>query len=706
MMNIGTRLLRMQLLGAALFLSVAALVTSGMHQVSSAIAHTVDDVASASVAMEASDLISETRVAEARVIVRDEPAARALLAETTKRLIQAITSLCRMAEAGPLRVTACAMPPELRGYVDIQQRMLALLDAGRVGEAQRVFAGPLETRYAQFDANFDRLGERYRQHTAGTGRDAQSIASFVLVFVLSFSALGFLLRFMVQIMLHVRMVRPLVDITRSLSALAAGDTSVVLTGGERRDEIGAMVRSLQVFRAQALQIESEHQRTLEAQARAERLSRHDALTGLPNRRFFTEVLERLISDPAQPAAVLMIDLDRFKPVNDLHGHDAGDVVLCALAERFAAHRDELGTVARLGGDEFVVALPTSHDRAHVTRIAQLLGVIIAQPIQIDRITVDVGATIGIAMFPGDGTTAAELLRAADMAMYQAKALGDVRYRFFERSIADTAQARATLHADIRRGVCANEFLPFYQPLVAISDGALVGFEVLARWMHPDCGLVLPDTFIPVADEIGQLTALTYRLLERVCADVQDWPSSLMLSFNLAPSQLRDPLIAPTLIEILDRHGIAPERIEIEITENALITDLAATRAVMAQLQARGIRIALDDFGTGYASLNHLRDYKFDKIKIDRSFLRGLDQGSKNEGIVRAMITLGKSLDLAITAEGVEDMGQWAHLSDWGCDFGQGFLFGPGVPRLSAEAFIKNGVAGTLPQATLSRQACS
>jgi EAL domain-containing protein (putative c-di-GMP-specific phosphodiesterase class I) len=204
---------------------------------------------------------------------------------------------------------------------------------------------------------------------------------------------------------------------------------------------------------------------------------------------------------------------------------------------------------------------------------------------------------------------------------------------------------------------------------------------------------MPDAFIPVADEIGVLTDLTYRLLERVCREIREWPDTLTFSINLAPSQLRDPQIASRLIAILDRYGIAPQRIEVEITENALITDFGATKKVLSRLQKHGIRIALDDFGTGYASLNHLREFKLDKIKIDRSFLRGLDRGSKNEGIVRAMITLGKSLDLAITAEGIEEMSQWAHLSEWGCDFGQGYLFGKGMPAGKAKALISTGARG-------------
>jgi diguanylate cyclase (GGDEF)-like protein len=706
MTNIGTRVARLQVLGALLFLSVAALVAGGMYQIGMAMTQNIEDIRRVSSVMEVADLISENRVAQASVLLDDSPGARALLMQRSQALSRELSTLCSLTPAGPLNRMVSSMESRWRDYQKVQHRLIALVDAGKSSEALALFQGQLDDSYMTFDEQSDALAGSFRRDAAQSGEAARGVANFVTVFVLTFSAFGFAVRFMVQVFIHRRIVRPLVHITDSLTALAAGDTCVELSGGDRRDEIGAMVRSLEVFRAQACLIEAEHERTLEAQARAERLARHDALTGLPNRRFFTEALGRLTADQDQPAAVMMIDLDRFKPVNDAYGHDAGDAVLNELAQRFMAHRDELGTVARLGGDEFAVAFPTSADKSHATRIAQLLRVIISQPIQLDNAVVEVGATIGIALFPPDGTSPAALLRAADLAMYQAKANSHGRYRFFDPSIEDNVQARAVLHADVRRAVSAGEIVPYYQPLVAIDGGELVGFEVLARWIHPERGLIMPDAFIPAADEIGVLTDLTYRLLERVCREVREWPSTLTLSINLAPSQLRDPLIASNLVAILDNYGIAPQRIEVEVTENALITDFEGTKQVLSRLQKRGIRVALDDFGTGYASLNHLREFKFDKIKIDRSFLSGLDDGSKNEGIVRAMITLGKSLDLSITAEGIEDVSQWAHLSEWGCDFGQGYLFGKGMPAGKAKAMIAatgGGLCATPPHALRKRQ---
>ncbi|MFA6124390.1 putative bifunctional diguanylate cyclase/phosphodiesterase [Sphingomonas sp.] len=706
MTNIGTRVARLQVLGALLFLSVAALVAGGMYQIGMAMTQNIEDIRRVSSVMEVADLISENRVAQASVLLDDRPDARTLLMRRSQALSRELSTLCNITPAGPFKRMVSSMERRWYDYQKVQHRLIALVEARKSSEALALFQGELDDSYMTFDEQSDALAAGFRRDAAQSGEAARRVAEFVTVFVLTFSAFGFVARFMVQIFIHRRIVRPLIHITDSLTALAAGDTCVELSGGDRRDEIGAMVRSLEVFRAQACLIEAEHERTLEAQARAERLARHDALTGLPNRRFFTEALGRLTADLEHPAAVMMIDLDRFKPVNDAYGHDAGDAVLNELAQRFMAHRDELGTVARLGGDEFAVAFPTSADKSHATRIAQLLRVIISQPIQLDNAVVEVGATIGIALFPPDGTSPAALLRAADLAMYQAKANSHGRYRFFDPSIEDNVQARAVLHADVRRAVSAGEIVPYYQPLVAIDGGGLVGFEVLARWIHPERGLIMPDAFISAADEIGVLTDLTYRLLERVCREVREWPSTLTLSINLAPSQLRDPLIASNLVAILDNYGIAPQRIEVEVTENALITDFEGTKQVLSRLQKRGIRVALDDFGTGYASLNHLREFKFDKIKIDRSFLSGLDDGSKNEGIVRAMITLGKSLDLSITAEGIEDVSQWAHLSEWGCDFGQGYLFGKGMPAGKAKAMIAatgGGLRAAPPHTLRKRQ---
>lgn len=252
---------------------------------------------------------------------------------------------------------------------------------------------------------------------------------------------------------------------------------------------------------------------------------------------------------------------------------------------------------------------------------------------------------------------------------------------------DRIHERAMLDTDLRRAIMAGEIRPHYQPLVSIDDGQIVGFEILSRWHHPQHGIIMPMVFIPAADERGLLSELTYRVLRQACMDARNWPEHVRLSLNLSPSQLKDPKLAARILAILAQTGISPSRIEIEVTENALITDVETTRAVLASLQSLGMSIALDDFGTGYSSLYQLRDLKFDKIKIDKSFVHELDHGQDNAAIVRAMIGLSKSLGLATTAEGIEDASQWESLSSWGCDFGQGYLFGKPMTAEQAAALI-------------------
>ncbi|HEV7659915.1 MAG TPA: EAL domain-containing protein [Allosphingosinicella sp.] len=686
MTSIGSSLTRTQTISAALFLLVSLVGAGAMQETRSATAQHGQDLAEISSVMEIADLISETRIAEAYLLF-DYAEGRPLIEQRNRELTEELAALNAIVPTGADAAQARHLTGLWAGYRSEQRRMIAAVEAGHPELAVELFEGSLEQRYQQIDSVADSLGERLRNDAEAAAARARNIANIVTGLVLSFCAFGILLGFAMHRFVRRRIVRPLTQVTASLTALASGDTNVAVTGGDRGDEIGSMVGALEIFRLQAGALDEQHRLTIEAQANAEKLARHDALTGLPNRRLFLEALARTTEDQDKPAAIFLFDLDRFKPVNDAYGHDAGDEVLCVLADRFAAHRDELGVVARLGGDEFATAFPTSGGPGHAARVAQLINIIVSQPIELENCSVEVGATIGVAMFPQDGADASTLLRAADLAMYEAKADESCRYRFFQASMENQIQERALLHADLRRAVAANEIRPHYQPLVTIDGGELVGFEVLARWYHPVRGIIMPDAFIAVAEELGVLPDLSYRVMRQACADARHWPEHLSLSVNLAPSQLRDPTLEARILEILSEAGIAPGRIEIEVTENALITDLEATREMLSALQKHGMSIALDDFGTGYASLNHLRDLKFDKIKIDRSFVSALDAGGKNAEIVRAMISLGKSLGLTTTAEGIEDAEQWSSLAAWGCDLGQGFLFGKGMNAEQALAMI-------------------
>ena len=631
MTGIGATLSRIQGVSVALFL-VASIVsiTAVQTLTQSAVSLHGRELNRLEVVEEIADTLAENRIAEAYQIFSDTPASRELLARRNRELNSGLGALKAFPATGAVQFQVGRLASSWRNYLVVQRSMGRLSDARRRDDAVRMFEGPLQQRYDAIDRMTDTLVDQIAGEAGKAAVRARDLSRLTTAIVLVVCGAGAVLAMGMLLFVRRRIVRPLANITASLSELASGDLDVVVNGGERRDEIGAMVRSLEVFRSHAKQLNEAHWEMSQAHARAEALARHDALTGLPNRRLFIEALMRATqAEGGQAVAVLLIDLDRFKPINDVHGHRAGDLVLCELAERFAAHREELAMVARLGGDEFAAILPIRRGADDAVRAARLISKIISEPIALDDGFVEVGATIGIALFPQDGADPAALLRAADLAMYEAKTEARGTIRFFKSTMHDQVQDRALLDADLRRAISEGEIRPHYQPLVSLDGGDLVGFEILARWHHPERGIIMPDVFIPAADERGLLSELTYRLLRRACLDARRWPAHLRLSLNLAPSQLRDPALGPRILAILTETGMSPARVEIEVTENALIGDLEASKAVLTSLQNLGMTIALDDFGTGYSSLYHLQELKFDKIKIDKSFVRALEAGEEN-----------------------------------------------------------------------------
>jgi diguanylate cyclase (GGDEF)-like protein len=425
-----------------------------------------------------------------------------------------------------------------------------------------------------------------------------------------------------------------------------------------------------------------------AEAQAESIARHDALTGLANRRLFLETLAESLNSraPDEQFAVLLIDLDRFKPVNDAHGHAAGNAVLCAVADRLRHVVPPKSMVARLGGDEFAALLPYNNDRDALIRAAQQIIAIVRSPISWRQGQVEVGATIGIAT-TAENLEPDALLHAADVAMYQGKREGRGAFRFFQAEMDVALKARARLEADLRLAITRGEIAPFFQPIVALPGKELIGFEVLARWRHPTEGLIAPDDFIPVAEETGMIADLFYSLLRQACSDARSWPPHLQLAVNISPQQLQDQWLPERILGILMETGFTPSRLEVEITETALINDLEAARSTLTSLQNSGVKIALDDFGTGYSSLYHLRELRFNKLKIDRSYVSSLKQGSERAKLVDAIIQLGASLSLETTAEGIETESSLDWLSDQGCNFGQGYFFGAPMPKDAADRFL-------------------
>jgi diguanylate cyclase (GGDEF)-like protein len=394
-----------------------------------------------------------------------------------------------------------------------------------------------------------------------------------------------------------------------------------------------------------------------------------------------EALTRARRD-RQRIAVLWIDLDHFKTVNDSFGHSTGDRLLKAAAERLRNACGEGGLVARLGGDEFAVLLESSATPKDAGAAAERLIESLSAPFEFDGIEMTVGTSIGIALYPGDGENADELLRNADLALYRAKADGRGTHHFFEPEMDRQAQKRRTLERDLRKGLVRGEFELYYQPLIDLASGHVTGFEALLRWNHPERGMVPPAEFIAIAEETGLITPIGEWVLHTACSEAATWPDHVKIAVNLSPLQFRNRNLVAAVINALARSGLAPERLELEITESVLLAETDSNIATLHQLRALGVRISMDDFGTGYSSLGYLRSFPFDKIKIDRSFVSEIAQDEDCAAIIRAISGLGRSLRIRTTAEGVETAAQLGRLRDEGCSEVQGYYFSP--PRPASE----------------------
>lgn len=417
-----------------------------------------------------------------------------------------------------------------------------------------------------------------------------------------------------------------------------------------------------------------------AEARAQSLARHDPLTGLANRRHFLEELDRrlaLVGDEPWAFALLFVDLDRFKPINDVHGHAIGDQLLQVIATRLSGCLRDDSFAARLGGDEFAVLIEDAQDREGVAAAARRVLHELAAPILVNGLKLTVGASIGIAMCPQDGRAAAELLQRGDAAMLRAKEDRGA-YKFFDSSIDEELKRKAALETELRSAIPNGDIVPYFQPVVRLDTGALAGFEVLARWPHVDRGMISPVEFIPVAEDAGLVDAMFWALLAQACRRALEAPGNFMLAVNISPSQVRDQWFPEKVLRTLRETGFPAHRLEIEVTESAMIGDMRRAESALMSLKNQGVKIALDDFGTGYSSLYLLRALPIDKLKIDRSFVASLTADRENATIVRALVALGNALGLEVTAEGVEDAETADALRGMGCEFAQGFLFGPAV----------------------------
>lgn len=418
---------------------------------------------------------------------------------------------------------------------------------------------------------------------------------------------------------------------------------------------------------------------------AHRLAATDPLTGCLNRRSITqtaEELRRVARLRGEATAFVMIDLDNFKQVNDMNGHKVGDELLRQIAQRIGAMLPPDAVLARIGGDEFAFVL--TYDGAHPERIDDLairLFEYSATPLTIGDAIVEAAMSIGIATDHCTGAEAdgeidaATLMHRADIAMYQAKKQGKNRHFWFEPAMENELRFRNELETGIRRGVECGEFVPYYEQQIDLETGELVGFEMLARWHSPTLGVVSPELFIPVAEDIGVITQLSEQLIVQAFTDAKQWHPKLTLSVNISPVQLRDPWFAQKMLKLMVQHNFAPERFEIEITESCLHENIAQVGTLITSLRNQGVRISLDDFGTGYSSLEQLRSLPFDRLKIDRSFITELGSHERSSQIVSAIIALGAGLKLPITAEGIEDSTVLSALKTMGKMKGQGFVYG-------------------------------
>ena len=457
---------------------------------------------------------------------------------------------------------------------------------------------------------------------------------------------------------------PIAALDAAARALEEGSRAHIVVKG--RDEISRLAASFDRMSAGILEREN----------RITHLAFHDVLTGLPNRTYFRQSLDQAILQVGRTGgaiAVLCLDLDRFKGVNDTLGHPVGDALLKAIGTMVSEVAPD-GLVSRLGGDEYAVILSGQFDADRPRVLAQSILDMMRQPVVADGHHIATAVSIGIAIGPADGKDADELLKNADLALYLAKEDGRGVFRFFEPALDAAARWRRQVELDLREAIQAGQFVLNYQPVFDLKADRIGGFEALVRWHHPERGIVPPAEFIPIAEDTGLIIAIGEWVMQEACRQAMHWPEHIRVAVNVSPLQFRNSGLQANILQALAHSGLAPDRLEIEITESVFLDGEGPVIALRHTLRAMGIRVALDDFGTGYSSLSYLRSFPFDKIKIDRSFITSIATDPSAAAIVRAIVDLATALDMETTAEGVEDTGQLDLLRGEGCGNIQGYLF--------------------------------
>jgi diguanylate cyclase (GGDEF)-like protein len=437
----------------------------------------------------------------------------------------------------------------------------------------------------------------------------------------------------------------------------------------------------------------------QAELRIRYMALHDALTGLPNRSLLEDLLAHamaLASRNGKRVAVLMLDLDRFKSVNDSFGHHIGDRLLEAVAVRLRNCLRESDIVARLGGDEFVIGLPMVEKHQDIEQVASKVLSTLTASFEIEGHGIQIGASIGICEYPPDGENPRDLLQAADTAMYEAKNKGRGNCSFFTAELTDATRRRQRLEFDLKHALARDEFVLYYQPLVATESGGITGVEALLRWRHPEQGLIFPNQFVPQLEELGLMAEVGNWVLRTACMQNAAWQKAglppIRVMVNLSSTQFYRCNIASNVMRALSESGLDPKWLELELTESLMLDDSETTIKIMRTLRRLGVSLSLDDFGTGWSSLSYLRRFPINRIKIDRSFLRDIASEPTAEAVVRSIINLGRDLGLACVAEGVETAEQLNYFRKQNCEEVQGFLYSPAIPEADCRVLLR---AGTL-----------
>jgi diguanylate cyclase (GGDEF)-like protein len=573
-----------------------------------------------------------------------------------------------------------------QGQADVLQ---AASDIRLYRDAIDVFGNMLEIDFPSaveffrpFDSNAKKvlgliksIADRALEDASNRAAASTRIADKIRLTLIAASVTGFLILFGTAAVLTRATVGSVKRIATATEQVAQG-IEVDIDTLDRGDELGTIVRSLAVFQANVSQIAF--------------LAHNDPLTALPNRVLFQDRIQQALAllDRDLGFAVLCLDLDRFKVVNDTLGHPVGDELLRQVADRLRACVREGDTVARLGGDEFAIILLKATLPAAVDALAVRIIEAIGSGFEIEGHQINIGTSIGMAMAPADGATASVLLKNADTALYGAKANGRGTSCFYEASMNAALQQRRDIEVGLRQAIAMDEFRLHYQPLVDARTRRVAGFEALIRWQHPVRGLISADSFIPVAESSGLIAAIGLWVMRKACMDAKTWPGGIKIAVNLSPSQFKDKNLIDGVRDALTASGLEAERLELEITESVLLHDSQAILEILRQIKALGVKISMDDFGTGYSSLSYLRSFPFDKVKIDQSFVRDLPNDLNALAIVRAIVGLSVTFGMSVTAEGVETIAQAEQLEREKCNHLQGYLFSRPIPFASVAPLIE------------------